>query len=78
MVVDCRRYVVTVRMKIPIFKKKLLFFKIGICLFKNWEKGHLNSIRNGAEFRPLRTQNNPCRLNRFVCYLYKCVETAIT
>ena len=41
-------------MKIPLFKKKKKIVKIWI-FFQYWEKGHLNSIRNGAEFRPLRT-----------------------
>ena len=40
--------------KITIFqKKKYSFWRLGF--FQNWEKNHLNSIVNGAEFRPLRT-----------------------
>ena len=37
-------------------KKKIFFFflRLGI-FFSNWEKGHLNPIGKGAEFRPLRT-----------------------
>ena len=43
-------------MKIPSSKKKKFFLKIRI-FFQNWEKSHLNSIRNGAKFRPLRTHH---------------------
>ena len=42
-------------MKIPIFKKKKFFLKIGI-FFQNREKSQLNSIVNGARFRPENTQ----------------------
>ena len=53
MVVDCHHVACVCgdRMKIPIFKKKNFFLKIGI-LFSQLGKSQLNSVGNGAEFGP--------------------------
>ena len=50
-------------------KKKKKFLEIGN-FFSNWEKGHLNSIGKGAEFRPQGTPKKSLDTDQTVNVLF--------